>query len=92
MKKILRTILLSKRVRRNRLLMVSIWLLRQIRDAEHDERDRNLTRLECLEMELDEKEFESVRYRTAEDDYLSCEHAFEFLESAIEDLECVCLC
>jgi DNA-binding transcriptional ArsR family regulator len=92
MKKILRTIFLSKRVRRNRLLKVSIWLVKQVRDAEQDEMDHHLARLEGLEMEMEEKKSTRVLYRVVEGDYLSCDHALGFLESALEDLDCACLC
>jgi len=63
----------------------SLWLLRQVCDVEKEETYRNSDRLD--ELSLNPESFSRHAYIAVEDDYLNCECALGFLESAIEDLE-----
>jgi len=63
----------------------SLWLLRQVCDVEKEETYRNSDRLD--ELDLNPESISRRAYIAVEDDYLNCECALGFLESAIEDLE-----
>lgn len=85
MQKIFRFFLTSNRKRRYLVVAVILWLLRMLRDVEHDEMERNSSLLDSFE--LDSEVSLCREYITIEDEYLNCESALDFLESAIEDIQ-----
>jgi len=87
MKKMFRSILLSGRNRRCRLVGVIIFILRLILDIEKDEMWRNSDLLE----NFDHDSYMNPRrnYQAIEEEYDSCEYIVGTLESAIEELEFV---
>jgi hypothetical protein len=86
MKMILRFILSLNRKYRRRALGVAVWLLCQIRDAEDVDLQRYLEKLYFLDDIQDSScDYE---YMAIEGECLSCEHARDFLQTALDDLEC----
>jgi hypothetical protein len=85
MQKIFRFFLTSNRNRRCLIVAVILWLLRILRDVEHDEMERNSSILDSLELDFEGSSYRE--YAAIEDKYLNCEHALDFLESAIEDIK-----
>ena len=85
MKKILRYILSCGRGHRRYALGLTLWLLRQIRDAESDDLNRYSDQLDIFDTEFEEPI--NLDFTAIEGEYLSSKHAFWLLESAIEDLE-----
>ena len=88
MQKIFRFFLASSRRRRLRSIGAAMWLLRLVRDAEHDDMRTNEDMLEGF-ASGDERVFTRKIYNDIEEECLACEHAMGFLESAIDDLEFV---
>jgi len=86
--KMLRFFLTPVRKRRLRVVSVVILLLRLLRDIEHDEMCSNEDLLESFDSEC-ESPYACCKYNIIEEEYLSCEHAINFLDSAIDDLEYV---
>jgi len=85
MQKIFHYVLTSKRKRRCIALSAALWLLRLLRDIEKSELCRNSDLLDSFNSEtyaLSRREYNAV-----EEKYLSCEHALDILESAIEDID-----
>ena len=83
--KLLRPIMSANHRRRRRTVWVAVWLLRQVRDAEMDKAYRYSNELERLDS-MPGKVSRS-KYNEVEEEYLSCEDALGFLETAIEELE-----
>ena len=83
--KLFRSILSSNRNRRRFAVGLALRLLRLIRDIEKDETFRFSDELD--EFDSDFQNDSRREYNAIEDDYIECEHALGFLESAIEDLE-----
>lgn len=68
---------------------MALWLLRQIRNAEDEEMQRHSDQLDCFDLKITDTI--PLEYDAIEEAYLSCEHALDSLNSAIEDLEYVLL-
>jgi len=83
--KLLRPIMSANHRRRRRTVGFAVWLLRQVRDAEMDKARRCSSELERLDS-MPGKVSRS-KYSEVEEEYLSCEDALGFLETAIEELE-----
>lgn len=83
---------LSSSRKRRRALKLTLYLLCLIRDAESDALERHYAQLDYLDSDV-ASEINSgqtaLTYKAVEDDCLSSEHALDFLESALEDLEYV---
>jgi len=85
MQKLFRAFLSAGRKRRGLTVGVALWLLRQVRDVEKDEAWRASDKLDSFDWKPDA--ITRRAYSVVEDDYLSCEHSLDVLESAIDDLE-----
>ena len=85
MKKVFRFILFSNRNRRCKAIHLILWFLQQIRDVEKDEAYRFSDMLDGFEsINNNDSLFE---YTRLEEEYTTCEFAFDVLNSAIVDLE-----
>jgi hypothetical protein len=85
MQKVFRFFLTSDRNRRRLVVVVVLWLLRLLRDAEHDEMERNSDVLDSLD--LDPDGCSHREYEVIETQYNNSVLALRTLESAIEDIE-----
>jgi len=85
MVKLFQSILSASRKRRSFVLGAALWLLRTVRDVEKDETYRYSDKLDEFNLVLENHS--QLDYYALEDEYLNCENALGFLESAIEDLE-----
>lgn len=85
MQKLFRIALFSGRKRRCMALGVTLWLLRQLRDAEAIELQHRSDFLDGLEWKPDG--VSRCKYADAEEKCYSCEHACDTFETAIDDLE-----
>jgi len=88
MQKIFRFFLASNRKRRIRAVSAAISLLRLLHDLEDDEMRSSEDMLDSFDSG-DEGFRPSRNYNDIEEAYFSCENAVCFLESAIDELECV---
>jgi hypothetical protein len=79
------SILSANRKRRSLMVRGALWLLRSVRDVENDELCRYSDKLDNFYSES--SSVSRHIYIAVEEEYLSCEAALEFLNSAIEDLE-----
>jgi len=84
MQKIIRFFLYDRK-RRCLVAGIVLWWLRKIRDVEKDEMSRNSEMLERFGSMPNRNSY----YYDIEEEYLSCEYAFETLDSAIDELEIV---
>ena len=85
MKKFFRLALSSHRKRRCMVLGAALWLLRQLLDVEEIEMRRCSDFLDSLAWGPDSASRRS--YTAAEEELYSCEHAYQTLVSAIDDLD-----
>ena len=85
MSKLFRSILSADRKRRSFAVGLALWLLRLVSDIEQDEMYRYSDKLD--EFDSDSGNVSRQVYNAIEEEYLVCECALGFLESAIEDLE-----
>ena len=85
MKKIFRFILFSNRRRRCKLVALTLWLLRQLRDVESHE----VYRISDMLDDFDSYNANGaiLDYTDLEEEYTTCEFALSVLDSAIDDLE-----
>jgi len=85
MQKFFQSILSANRKRRNLAVSAALWLLRIVRDIEKGEMYR--FEHECNVYDWDSESISTHAFEVLESEYLLCECALGFLESAIEDLE-----
>jgi hypothetical protein len=83
--KLFQSILSANRKHRSLAVRSVLWLLRIVRDVENDEMCSYSDKLNKIDSEPDI--VSRHVYIAVEEEYLACETALEFLNSAIEDLE-----